>query len=70
MSAKTQFNKWLLVMKQTERLANTNGLTFDGAAAFLDHSRADLSINFTAYLKLRSDGDEAVPKWVRPNGMA
>jgi hypothetical protein len=53
-----------------ERLANTNGLTFDGAAAFLDHSRADLSINFTVHLKLKSDGDKVVPKQVHLNGMA
>jgi hypothetical protein len=69
-SAKTRFNKRLLVTKQIERLADSNGLTFDDAAAFLDRHRADLSINFTAHLKLRSDGDEAVPKRVRPNGMA
>jgi hypothetical protein len=64
MATRCRYNKRLLVMKQVERASDEQLLSLDDAATYLDRARADLSINFTAHLKSRSDSDARIPKRV------
>jgi hypothetical protein len=68
-ASRLRFNKRLSIQRQVERAAVEQGSTFDAAAAFLDQTRADLSINFTVHLKLRVDDDDSIPKRIRATGM-
>jgi hypothetical protein len=51
-------------MKQVERATEKQLIFLDDAATYLERTRANLSINFTAHLKSRSDNDEWIPKRV------
>jgi hypothetical protein len=63
-STRCRYNKRLLIMKQIERASEGQLMSLNDAATYLDKNRADMSINFTAHLKSRSDGDERIPKRV------